>query len=243
MLQGTLLVENLEKGSTKQALIIAQPRVELLESIQEKRWGNLRKDKGQEVDETPHGYTSDDFNFICRTNRSEDPLYTAIAADVPFSTRISDENEDATLFVSLAHSFRCHCESANRKPSTGFEIRDLVVTKVASIPSNSDSKKLVESFKAPFKVIEVLTNDRYKVKEDIHATRSRIPYELCLQTATTTTDSSPPIERSFPSRWCNKASRKYSNADHAREAEATERRNKHHRDDLTQTGGPPHVGA
>nr|CAH7722767.1 unnamed protein product [Callosobruchus chinensis] len=73
--------------------------------------------------------------------------------------------------------------NSKRKPSTGFKIGDLVLTKIASIPSNSDSKKLVESFKGPFKVIEVLPNDRYKVKEDIHATRSRIPYEavVCLE--------------------------------------------------------------
>nr|CAI5869382.1 unnamed protein product [Callosobruchus analis] len=67
--------------------------------------------------------------------------------------------------------------NAKRKPSTGFEIGNLVLTKIANIPSNSDSKKLVESFKRPFEVIEVLPNDRYKVKEDIHATRSTIPYE------------------------------------------------------------------
>nr|CAI5828983.1 unnamed protein product [Callosobruchus analis] len=57
--------------------------------------------------------------------------------------------------------------NAKRKPSTGFEIGDLVLTKIASIPSNSHSKKLVDSFKGPFKVIEVLPNDRYKVNEDI----------------------------------------------------------------------------
>nr|CAI5861900.1 unnamed protein product [Callosobruchus analis] len=66
---------------------------------------------------------------------------------------------------------------AKRKPSTIFEFGDLVLTKIASIPSNSGSKKLVELFKSPFRVIEVLPNDRYKFKEDIHATRSRTPYE------------------------------------------------------------------
>nr|CAH7716478.1 unnamed protein product [Callosobruchus chinensis] len=60
--------------------------------------------------------------------------------------------------------------NGKKKPSTGIEIGDLVLTKISSIPSNSDSKKLVESFKGSFKVTEVLPNDRYKVKEDIHAT-------------------------------------------------------------------------
>nr|CAI5860837.1 unnamed protein product [Callosobruchus analis] len=69
-----------------------------------------------------------------------------------------------------------------RKPSTGLEIGDLVLTKIASISSNSDSKKLVEAFKGPFMSLKYCPMS-YRVKENICDTRSRIPYEavVCIE--------------------------------------------------------------
>lgn len=67
-----------------------------------------------------------------------------------------------------------------RKEPEKFVVGDMVLTRISSIPStNNQSKKLLEKFKGPFKITEVLPNDRYKVREDIHATRSKskVPYE------------------------------------------------------------------
>ena len=58
-----------------------------------------------------------------------------------------------------------------------FKVGDLVVTKIASIPANGTSKKLLPKYKGPFKIVEALANDRFRIKENIHSTRSRVPYE------------------------------------------------------------------
>nr|CAI5866721.1 unnamed protein product [Callosobruchus analis] len=65
----------------------------------------------------------------------------------------------------------------HRLPPKMFSVGDLVLTKVTSFPANSESKKLPPKYRAPFKVIEVMPNDRYRVREDIHSERSSRPYE------------------------------------------------------------------
>lgn len=70
--------------------------------------------------------------------------------------------------------------SFNRKRcgAGAFSIGDLVLTKISSHPANNnESKKLLPKYRGPFKVVEILGSDRYRVKEDIHTTRSQIPYE------------------------------------------------------------------
>lgn len=64
-----------------------------------------------------------------------------------------------------------------RSPPKYFSVGDLVLTKVTSFPANNESKKLLPKFRGPFRIIEVLPNDRYRVKEDIHTERSKKPYE------------------------------------------------------------------
>lgn len=64
-----------------------------------------------------------------------------------------------------------------RGPPKYFSVGDLVVTRTNSFPANQESKKLLPKFRGPFKVIEVLPNDRYRVKEDLHTERSSRPYE------------------------------------------------------------------
>nr|CAI5865477.1 unnamed protein product [Callosobruchus analis] len=56
-----------------------------------------------------------------------------------------------------------------------FSVGDLVLTKVTSFPANSESKKLLPKCRGPFKAIEVMPNDRYRVREDIHSERSSRP--------------------------------------------------------------------
>lgn len=70
-----------------------------------------------------------------------------------------------------------------RCPPKYFSVGDLVLTKVTSFPANNESKKLLPKFRGPFRITEVLPNDRYRVKEDIHSERSRKPYEgiFCLE--------------------------------------------------------------
>ncbi|VEN45577.1 unnamed protein product, partial [Callosobruchus maculatus] len=65
----------------------------------------------------------------------------------------------------------------HRLPPKIFSVGDLVLTKVTSFPANSESKKLLPKYRGPFKVVEVLPNDRYRVREDIHSQRSSRPYE------------------------------------------------------------------
>mgnify|MGYP006948252065 FL=1 len=58
-----------------------------------------------------------------------------------------------------------------------FIVGDKVLTKVTSFPANNESKKLLPKYRGPFTVVEVLPNDRYKVKECIHSERSQRMYE------------------------------------------------------------------
>ncbi|XP_072377236.1 uncharacterized protein [Diabrotica undecimpunctata] len=58
-----------------------------------------------------------------------------------------------------------------------YAVGDLVLTKITSFPANNESKKLLEKYRGPFRIIEVLPNDRYRVKEDVHSSRNRRPYE------------------------------------------------------------------
>lgn len=64
-----------------------------------------------------------------------------------------------------------------RSPPTLYQVGDLVLTKVTSFPATNQSKKLLPKFRGPFKIVDVLPNDRYKVKEDRHTARSSRPYE------------------------------------------------------------------
>ncbi|CAH1101552.1 unnamed protein product [Psylliodes chrysocephalus] len=64
-----------------------------------------------------------------------------------------------------------------RSPPKMYKVGDLVLTKVISNPATGESKKLLPKFRGPFKIIEVLPNDRYRVKEDLHTGRSKRPYE------------------------------------------------------------------
>lgn len=65
-----------------------------------------------------------------------------------------------------------------RSPSIQYVVGDLVLTKTTSFPANNnESKKLLEKYRGPFRIIEVLPNDRYRVKENIHSTRTKRPYE------------------------------------------------------------------
>ncbi|KAJ8932263.1 hypothetical protein NQ318_003040 [Aromia moschata] len=54
--------------------------------------------------------------------------------------------------------------------------QDLSFNKKLS-PATNESKKLLPKFRGPFKVVEVLPNDRYRVQEDRHTDRSSRPYE------------------------------------------------------------------
>ncbi|KAK9720586.1 hypothetical protein QE152_g21967 [Popillia japonica] len=58
-----------------------------------------------------------------------------------------------------------------------FQIGDLIVTKVTSAPGNHESKKLLPKLRGPFKVVEILPNDRYRVKKEGNTSRSSDPYE------------------------------------------------------------------
>ncbi|KAK9680919.1 Integrase core domain [Popillia japonica] len=67
-----------------------------------------------------------------------------------------------------------------RKAPELFNVGDLVLTKITSLPAIGDSKKLVPKFRGPFNVVEVLPNDRYRVREDVHSSRSIRPYEAVI---------------------------------------------------------------
>ena len=56
-------------------------------------------------------------------------------------------------------------------------VEDKVLRKVTSFPANNKSKKLFPTYRGPFTVVEVLSNDRYKLKECIHSERSQRMYE------------------------------------------------------------------
>lgn len=58
-----------------------------------------------------------------------------------------------------------------RKASKIFQVGVMVLTKITSIPGNNDSKKLLRKFHGLFKVVESLSNDRYRVREDRTTTR------------------------------------------------------------------------
>ncbi|CAH2005453.1 unnamed protein product [Acanthoscelides obtectus] len=58
-----------------------------------------------------------------------------------------------------------------------YQVGDVVLTKVTSFSANEDSKKLRPKFRGPFKIVEVLPNDRYRVQEDRFTQRSRRPYQ------------------------------------------------------------------
>ncbi|KAL3271728.1 hypothetical protein HHI36_022199 [Cryptolaemus montrouzieri] len=64
----------------------------------------------------------------------------------------------------------------NKNRAERFAVGYLVLTRITSHPANRKSKKLLPKYRGPFKVIEVLPNDRYRVKEDIHTERSNRPY-------------------------------------------------------------------
>lgn len=49
-----------------------------------------------------------------------------------------------------------------RSPPKIYQVGDLVLTKISSLAANSESKKLRPKFRGPFKVVEVLANDRYR---------------------------------------------------------------------------------
>ena len=51
-----------------------------------------------------------------------------------------------------------------RKEARTYVIGDLVLAKISSIVTRVESKKLRAAYKGPLSVIEVLENDRYKLK-------------------------------------------------------------------------------
>lgn len=71
-----------------------------------------------------------------------------------------------------------HYFNKTRRTDISFKVGDLALTKISSFPSNDrNSKKLLLKFKDQFQISEALPHDRFRVKENIHATRSRIPHE------------------------------------------------------------------
>lgn len=89
-------------------------------------------------------------------------------------------NIRADAFHSLEENRQRQNAYFNRKRCSPnlFKVGDLVLTRISSHSANDgNSKKLLPKFRGPFTVVEVLPNDRYRVKEDIHTTRSRIPYD------------------------------------------------------------------
>ncbi|KAJ8936199.1 hypothetical protein NQ318_008496 [Aromia moschata] len=64
-----------------------------------------------------------------------------------------------------------------RRAPKFYTVGDLVLNKVTSFPATNESKKLLPKFRGPFKVVEVLPNDRYRVQEDRHTDRSSRPYD------------------------------------------------------------------
>jgi hypothetical protein len=60
-----------------------------------------------------------------------------------------------------------------RKAAPSYLIGDKVLVKVTSYPADGESKKLKEKFKGPFMDVEVIGNDRDKVKEKLGSERCR----------------------------------------------------------------------
>lgn len=63
-----------------------------------------------------------------------------------------------------------------RRPAPKYKIGDLVLTKIISHTNTGTSKKLLLKYRGPFRVKEIIGNDRYKVVEDRHLSRSRKSY-------------------------------------------------------------------
>ncbi|XP_072395000.1 uncharacterized protein [Diabrotica undecimpunctata] len=73
-------------------------------------------------------------------------------------------------------------EEFNKKRRAAIEymVGDLVITKVTNFPANNgESKKLLDKYRGSFRIVEVLPNDRYRVK-DVHSTRSQRPYKAVI---------------------------------------------------------------
>lgn len=66
---------------------------------------------------------------------------------------------------------------ARRKTACVYNVEDLVVIKIPSQSNDGLSTKLLPLFKGPFQVIDVLGQDRYKVKDMRGAERSSKHYE------------------------------------------------------------------
>lgn len=65
-----------------------------------------------------------------------------------------------------------------RSPPIQYIVADLCLTKITRFSVNhNEHKKFLEKYRGPFKIVEVLPNDRYSVKENIHFTRTKRQYE------------------------------------------------------------------
>lgn len=65
---------------------------------------------------------------------------------------------------------------AKRCPAKQFQVGDLVLVKITSIPATGANRKLLPKWTGPFKVTKILDNDRYQVQEIPGMQRSQIPY-------------------------------------------------------------------
>lgn len=66
-------------------------------------------------------------------------------------------------------------DSLRAKP-IAWSIGDLVLVQISSIVTSGSSRKLVPKWKGPFRISQILDNDRYQVNEIAGSTRSRVPY-------------------------------------------------------------------
>jgi hypothetical protein len=55
-------------------------------------------------------------------------------------------------------------------------VEDLVMIRIGSQPATGTSRKLLPKWRGPFKVVEVLGHDRYKVADIPGTTRSQLRY-------------------------------------------------------------------
>ena len=64
-----------------------------------------------------------------------------------------------------------------RKEARILKVGDMVLAKISSIVSSGNNRKLLTKYKGPFRVVQVLENDRYKEKNMVKDGKRRKNYE------------------------------------------------------------------
>lgn len=111
------------------------------------------------------GKTPSEVLFGAKMNGEIDSRFDDILEVTRSNSDVIKTREEASSNIKINQTLQKTHYDKGRKPATTYKEGDLVKITKVSHENNGKSKKLVQKFVGPYKVIRVLSNDRYRVCE------------------------------------------------------------------------------